>query len=256
MEMCGVYAYTQFVEIERSLPAPDDKKQPRVAQVRAYYNILQKLCVLLQVDYDVLDTLESLVRTLHARLVEKPQLQELSNKHEIFIDVYAIELLVNGCIKLSRSKDLTKSSEQWLGVQIHALETYLLDALTYVGVKTMAQMYRLKTCFICLVNLYCTFHNTTGVYKLPLNLRSYHILLQTLLAGCLQRKPQTSASVQSISDEYLELNPKYVLQYQKLMFEKFTKLHSSKYVELPSPAAWKICLHYGLVSTIIVPPVD
>ncbi|XP_053951494.1 uncharacterized protein LOC128858929 isoform X1 [Anastrepha ludens] len=248
LEMCGVYLYTKYMEIERSLAALDEKKTPSIAQVSTYDNILKKLCVLLLLDYDVLDTLDPLIRTLHGRLIEKPQLHELANKHQLFIDIYATELLVHACIKLSRAKDLTKTTQEWLAVEIRVLEKYLLDSLTNAGVKTNAEMNRLKTYFICLVDLYCTFHNSTEICNLPLLLRPYHVLVQTLLESSLLRKSNYPTSSQNVSEENMEWHSKYILQYQQFMFQKFTQLHSSKYVVLPSPAAWKLCLHYGLTS--------
>lgn len=63
--------------------------------MNAYNSILQKLNVLLQVDYVVFDTLEQLIKTLHVRLIEKSQICELAQKHEIFIGNMPINLLTS-----------------------------------------------------------------------------------------------------------------------------------------------------------------
>ncbi|XP_054088431.1 uncharacterized protein LOC105208535 isoform X2 [Zeugodacus cucurbitae] len=241
LEMCAIHAYTEYEEVERLLVT---KKSPSLRQSSAYCYILQKLSVLMQVDYNVFDQLEHIIQTLHVRLIETTQIHELADKQQVFIDIYATDLMVNGCIKLSRDKDLTNSNKMWLVGEMRILETYLLNFLSKAESKTNAQLYRVKTYFICLVNLYQTFHNSSGLYKLQLNLRSYHVLVETLLASCLQRKPKT----QAVDEEHMELHPKYISNYQQWMFMKFTQLHSTKHIALPSPVAWKLCMHYGLSS--------
>ncbi|XP_067636207.1 uncharacterized protein sunn isoform X2 [Eurosta solidaginis] len=249
LEKYAKHIYREYEEIERTLHGLPQGKLPNHAQAISYGNILKKLCVLLQGDYNVFDNFDRIVRTLSARIIDNQQLNEIANKRGCFIDIYAIELLVNGCIKLCINKDLTKSTRQWLINQVSVLESYLLNALSNADVKTNAQMNRLKTYFICLVNLYCTFHNSCGFCKLPLALRSYHILVETLVISCLHRKAISAAAIShTVNEENLELHPHYITQYQRFMFRKFSQLHSSKHIVLPSRAAWKICLHYGLKS--------
>ncbi|XP_020713820.1 uncharacterized protein LOC101448850 isoform X3 [Ceratitis capitata] len=249
LEICAIQIYQKYEDLERTLKRLDDEsKMPSVKNMNAYNSILQKLNVLLQVDYVVFDTLEQLIKTLHVRLIEKSQICELAQKHEIFIDVHATELLVNSCIKLSYNEDLTKTAQTWLAQEIRILEGYLLRRLTNAEAKTDAQMLRLKTYFICLANLYYIFDNASGMYKLSLNLRSYHIMVEALLLGCLRLKATSITKSAIVSEENMLLHTKYILQYQKSMFSKFTQLHSSADIVIPSAVAWKVCLHYGLSS--------
>ncbi|XP_036232851.2 uncharacterized protein sunn isoform X2 [Bactrocera oleae] len=241
LDVCGLHVYAQYVDIERKLQALDTGKSPSAQQVSAYCYIIQKIGVLLKLGYNVFDQLEHILKTLHVRLLDTKQLEKFAAK-EIFIDVYAIDLLVSGCIQLSRNKDFTKSSKLWLVREIHALETCLVACLSKAESTTNAQMYRVKTYFLCLANLYYTFREASDIPKLQLKLQPYHVMVETLLYSCLQRKPRT----QVVSEEQSELHPKHIMSFQQSMFNKFTKLHSTKDIELPTPAAWKLCLRYGV----------
>ncbi|XP_011211982.2 uncharacterized protein LOC105232079 [Bactrocera dorsalis] len=240
LDGCGLHVYGQYVAIERALKDLGAEKSPSAQQVDDYCYTLQKIGVLLKVGYNVFDQLEHIMKTLNVRLLQTKQIHKFVDK-ERFIDVYAIDLLVSGCITLSHNKEFTRSSKMWLVREILALENYLVKFLSKAESTTNAQMYRVKTHFVCLTNLYYSFREVTDIPKLPLRLHPYHVLVETLLSSCLQRKPK----VQVTSEEESEFHPKHIISYQRNMFNNFTLLHSTKDIELPSPVAWKLCMRYG-----------
>lgn len=71
--------------------------------------------------------------------------------------MYAIDVMVSGCIRLLSNGALTQNSKIWLLGEVRALEAYIVNFLSSAGSKTNAQLYRLKT--VNIINLCICFFN-------------------------------------------------------------------------------------------------